>query len=161
MKRKKNIIIALLLVIVVRYFDNKVIQKRTQKMELMLQQRNVLDRWLTLKRRNLSIDKYLEQYGYKKVGIYGLSMLGGHLYNELCHSSVVTRLIGIDRAAVNEYPDMEVFKPDEDFGDIDVVIVTALGDYGNIANKLQEKHSGKIVAMQQVINECEKYYYEI
>lgn len=161
MKSKKNIFIALLLVIGVRYFDNKVIQKRTRKMELMLQQRNVLDCWLTLKRRNLSIDKYLEEYGYKKVGIYGLSILGGHLYNELCHSSVVTRLIGIDRTAVNEYSDIEVFKPNEDFGEIDVIIVTALGDYKNVANKLRERYSGKIVSMQQVITECSKYCHEI
>ena len=161
MKSRKNIIIAFLLVVFVRYFDNKMIQKRNQQLELVRQQREVLDRWLTLKRRKVSIDNYLEQHGYKKVGIYGLSIIGGHLYNELCHSSIVTRLIGIDRAAVREYSDIEVFKPDEDFGDVDVIIVTALGDYENIANKLRTRYSGDIVSMQQVINECGKYYYDV
>lgn len=142
----------------VRYGDKKVFEKRNRQLALINAQNEVLDHWLTMKERNISILDFLNKNQYTKIGIYGLSMLGNHLYEELYGKKEIKRLIGIDRSNIHDNYNMKIYKPEDNFEDIDLIIVTAVLDFESIVNVLEKKHKVKIMSIQQVINECEKFY---
>lgn len=146
-------------VIGVRYFDKKLLNEYNQQLYKMGMQRDVLDHMLSLKHSHMKIDMYLKKMGYKKVGIYGLTMLGSHVYEELHSSEYVSRLVGIDRRRIYDNYDMEIFRPEEDFAPLDLIIVTALGDYEKIVSMLSKVFPGRIMSIQQIINECESIYF--
>lgn len=159
MKKKIVDIASILLAIVgTRYWDKKILDNRNAQLNLLRMQRDILDHWLTMKERMVSLDFYLKKIDCKKIGIYGLSLLGNHLYEELHHSEYVTKLVGIDQADIYDNFEMELVKPGEPLDDIELVIVTAISDYSAVESLLKTCYAGKIMSIQQVINECEKFY---
>ncbi|MCM1216988.1 MAG: hypothetical protein NC548_21025 [Lachnospiraceae bacterium] len=159
-KRWGNIVAGLAAVIGVRYLDKKLLVQRNEQLYKLNVQRDILDHMLTLKQNQLNMDVYLKKMGYRRVGIYGLTMLGSHVYEELHESDYIIRLVGIDRREICDNYDMNIYKPEENFNPLDLIIVTVLNGYEGIASKLGETFSGKIMSIQQIINECETIYFD-
>lgn len=159
-QRWKIIMTGLAAVVGVRYFDKKLFKKQNEQLCRVRMQRDVLDHLLSLKHDQINIDVYLRKMGFKRVGIYGLTMLGSHLYEELSQSEYVSRLVGIDRSEIHDNYNMDIFSPEDDFNPLDLIIVTVSGNYENIVSKLRGVFSGKIMSIQQIINECETIYFD-
>ena len=107
-----------------RYFTGKVSDKINYRIEKNNANVDLLNRWLTLRDRNISIARYLEDNEYKKVAIYGLGMLGNHLYEEVRKTGI--EIAGIDQAEIYNNFDMKIYKPLEIFDGVDLIIVTPL-----------------------------------
>lgn len=156
MVTKKSGIMFLLGIGICKYFDNKVsIEKEAgiERNNLFIQ---TLDRWMTLRDNGISIERYLRKLNCKKVAIYGLGKIGNHLYEELRRTQI--EIVGIDRADIYNNYQMPVYKPDDCFEDIDLIIVTSF-EYEVIFQKLREKYTGKIVSFQQLLSACEEFLF--
>lgn len=141
-----------------RYADKKLLEKKQNQIDRLYAQVDVLDRFLTMKEKNVSIDSFLKENDFHSVGIYGLAMIGNHLYEEMKKSNYITKLVGIDRSEINDNFDMEIRKNTDDFSDLDVILVTALSDYNGIKRLLQTNYNGEIKSIQDIVGECEKNY---
>lgn len=153
---KKSGIMFLLGGVICKYFEDKVSGEKEAAIErnnLFIQ---TLDRWMTLRDNGISIEQYLKKLNCKKVAIYGLGVIGNHLYEELRRTEI--EIVGIDRADIYNNYQMPIYKPGGCFEDIDLIIVTPSG-YKKIFQELSENYNGEIVSFQQLLSACEEFLF--
>lgn len=138
-----------------KYFIDKVNREKDYAIEKKNLYIQILDRWLMLRDKGISLSRYLKNKGYKKVAIYGLGIIGNHLYEELKKAKI--DIVGIDQSEIYDNFQMPVYKPDHNFEDIDLIIVTPF-EYGDIFQRLQ-KYQKKLITIHKLLDECEKYLY--
>lgn len=143
-------------VIICKYFADKVYREKNYEIEKKNVYVETLNRWLTLRDRGISIEKYLKEKKYKKVAIYGLGMIGNHLYEELRQTEI--EIVGIDQSAIYNNFQMPIYKPSECLEDVDLIIVTPL-EYEKICDNLKQ-YQGKLISFPQLLSECEAFLYE-
>lgn len=153
MIRKRNILAFLMGLGICRYFGQKVDRQKDKKIEIDNILIDILDRWMTLREQGSSLEEYLKQNNYKKAAIYGLGLIGNHLYEELVNSEI--EIIGIDKADIYNNFKMPIYKPDDSFGDADIIIVTPVSGYDTILRTLEQNYHGKIVSFQQLLSDWE------
>lgn len=156
MIQKRDIFSFLMGMGICRYFSNEVYKQKDRTIERQNITIDLLDRWLNLRDKEIYIGKYLERQNYKKVAIYGLGMIGNHLYEELITTKL--EIIGIDRTDIYNNYQMTVYKPDDSFEDVDLIIVTPMG-YEEIKSVLRKKYRGRIVSFMDLLSECEMLLY--
>ena len=140
-----------------RHFLNKIMKEKERKIERQNADIEMLERWMTLRDKGIAIDRYLQDLNCRKVAIYGLAMLGNHLYEELKKTNI--EIAGIDRADIYDNYQMPIYKPDDvGYGDIDLIIVTSYS-YEKIYPSLRKLYKGKIMSLRQLISESERYLY--
>lgn len=111
---------------------------------------NIMDRWLALKEKNIPIDSLLLKRNYKNVAIYGLGVMGKHLYEELKDSKAQVAY-AIDKKADKIFTDLKVITADEELPSVDAIIVTATFDFQAIQEKLAKFFSGPIISLEEII----------
>lgn len=110
----------------------------------------LLDRWMGLKERGETLEKYFLENGYQKVIIYGFAALGKHLYEELKNSQIEV-VCALDRRQGLFYEGLKVQDVSEEIPECDVIVVTAVSEYSEIEKKLRKRIEKKIISLQEVI----------
>lgn len=113
----------------------------------------ILDQWMDLKENGISVKKYFEDRGYRKIAIYGMAKMANHLIREL-ELSDVEIVYGIDRNSDMIYGKFPVVSPEAALPAADVVIVTPTFDFKNIESNLKEKVKCPVVSLEDVIFYC-------
>lgn len=139
-----------------RYLGNKVDREKDYRNEISTAHEALLDQWMTLRDKKISIDRYLKDIGCKKAAIYGLGIIGNHLYEELVDSEV--EIVGIDCSEIYNNFKMPIYKPNDIFHDVDLIIVTPL-KYEVICQDLRKNYEGRIMPFHEVLRGCENYLY--
>ena len=111
-----------------------------------------LNSMLTLRERGISIAKYLQKKGYKKIAIYGLGMLGKHLAIELKEDGYSISF-GIDQSRNQLDKNFPVISLQDEKREADLIIVTVFYDYINIKEKIREKYSCEIISLKTILDE--------
>lgn len=115
----------------------------------------LLDKWLFLEQENkVDFARFFRQNEIDSVAIYGMSALGKHLLLQL-RKEEMPPLFGIDRYVGQFGDDFKIYHPEEDFPDVDAVIITAY-DTNSVYEQLKDRYSGKMFALEDVINEMIK-----
>ena len=136
------------------YLNQKTIAQKTEKVDKFKGYYNMLNQWLMLKQEGRSLEKYFVDNGYKTVAIYGMGEMGNRLYDELKDSTEVTMKYAVDQNAASTYSEMDVIDKDEDYEDVDVMVVTATFAFDDIAEELSEKVDFPIVSLEDVVFEA-------
>ena len=110
----------------------------------------LMNQWVKIKQEGKSISEYLQQSGYKKVAIYGLSYVGETLLDELKDSSIMLAY-GIDKNADNIYADIDVVSLNDKLDEVDVIIVTAITFFDQIVEELSNKVKCPIVSIEDIL----------
>lgn len=110
----------------------------------------MLNQWLILKQEDLSLETYFVERGYEKIAIYGMGEMGNRLYDELKTSSIKVEC-AIDSNASATYSEVEVYDKDDDYPEVDVVVVTATFAFSEIKEELESKVSCDIVSLDDVV----------
>ncbi|WP_022773691.1 hypothetical protein [Butyrivibrio sp. AE2015] len=117
--------------------------KFTEFYQLLLQ-------WVRNYRDGKHIKSYFEKNDFKSVAIYGMKELGIS-FLEQCEREKINVKYCIDRDADSIHLDVDVYKPDTYFGDVDVIVVTAIHNFCEIECSLKKKTSANIVSLEDVI----------
>lgn len=125
-------------------------QIEKEKFRIMYQ---LMERWMRLKQSGKTLESFFNVYGYKNIAVYGLGDIGKLFINELVDSAI-NIIYGIDKN-VNAANGIRVVSPNDDFEDVDVVVVTAIAYYGEIAEMLSTKMNCPIVSLEDIIYEVE------
>ena len=110
----------------------------------------LMNQWVKIKQEGKSISEYLQQSGYKKVAIYGLSYVGETLLDELKDSNIMLAY-GIDKNADNIYADIDVVSLNDKLDEVDVIIVTAITFFDQIVEELSNKVKCPIVSIEDIL----------
>lgn len=113
---------------------------------------NLLVKWVTIYQSNRSVADFFVRNGYKKVAIYGLKELGVLLYDELDHAGIDIPFV-IDQRAdyINTDIEVELYMPEDDLPDADVVVVTACFYFDEIVESLKDKVKCPIISLEEAI----------
>lgn len=96
-----------------------------------------LAQWLTNIQNGRHVEDYLKEKGVQTVAIYGMGELGILLYNELKDSTDIQVLYGIDQSGVSAIDDFDVYYPEDDLPDVNLVIVTPISYMDEIVSKIK------------------------
>ena len=112
----------------------------------------LMNEWMKTKQDGRHIKEYFEKNGYQSVAIYGLSYVGERLLDELKDSGIEIKY-AIDRNADSICTDIEVYSPEEELPEADIVVVTAVYFFDEIHNHLIDKVACSIVSFEDILYE--------
>ena len=112
----------------------------------------MMNQWVKVKQENKSIAEYLEKNGYRQIAIYGMNYVGETLLSELANTNIQVKY-AIDKNADNTYADVDILSPEDDFDNVDAVIVTPITFFDEIEETLSEKLDCPIISMEDILYE--------
>lgn len=122
-------------------------QENTEKFQMLFE---MMGQWMELKQQGKNLSIFFEENCYKKIAIYGMSLAGETLYNELKKTSIEVAYV-IDRNKYGVVTELEVYSPDEELPDVDAIIVSAIAYFDEIASTLDKKVSCPIVSLEDIV----------
>lgn len=115
---------------------------------------HLLSQWLSNNQKGIRLADILLERGYSNVAIYGMKELGELLCQELTGSDVKIRYV-IDRAKEGIYTEYPLLTPDDELGEVEVIIVTACFYYDEIKEVLKEKVACPIISLEDLVYEAD------
>jgi hypothetical protein len=112
----------------------------------------MMNQWVKVKQEGKNLASYFEKNGYKKIAIYGMSYAGETLLEELKGTDIKVAY-GIDKKADSIYADVDVVSMDDDFEEVDAIVVTAITFFDEIEEELSEKVDCPIISLEDVLYE--------
>ncbi len=112
----------------------------------------MMNQWVKVKQEGKNLSEYFGRNGYKKIAIYGMSYAGETLIEEL-HGSGIEIAYGIDQKANSIYSDVDIVSAEDNLGEVDAVVVTAITFFDEIEEKLSQKLDCPIVSLEDVLYE--------
>ena len=134
------------------FFGNaRMIQKCNENYSLTL-------RWISMLHKKKSLSLFFKARKYRKAAIYGMGILGELVYEELCEDPFFERLYGMDKGNPNLAADIKCYRPYEITKEMepDVIVVTVLWDFENIAMELKKQFQSDICRIDKMIAEIER-----
>ncbi len=110
----------------------------------------LLETWMGLRDRGISVNAFLCEIRIKKIVIYGIGMIGKHLYYELQDRDVCVEGF-LDQNQKLEPLNLPRITPGEELKDIDAIIVTPFMEYLQIKDYLKQWYSCQIISIETVI----------
>lgn len=112
----------------------------------------IFDAWMNLREQGKKIENYLVSEDIRRIGIYGVGMMGKHLITELSDSKVEV-VYGIDQNAelIKDY--IHIYRPDEVIPDVDAIVITALFEVEKIKKNIEGKRNCKILLLEEIITD--------
>lgn len=113
----------------------------------------MMSQWVKVKQEGKNLAAYFENYGYKKIAIYGMSYAGETLVDELKDKGI-TVAYGIDKCADSLYADVEIVTMDDVLRPVDAIVVTAITFYDEIKEELSRKIDCPIISLEDILYEA-------
>lgn len=132
--------------------QGKTINQKAEKVDKFKGYYNMLNQWLVLKQEGKSLEKYFTDNGFKTIAIYGMGEMGNRLYDELKGTSVTVKY-AVDKNAASTYSELDVIDPDDDYEEVDAIIVSAIFAFDEIEEMLSDKVDFPIVSLEDVVYE--------
>lgn len=114
----------------------------------------LMDNWLSLRQKDISLIRYFEGQNLSSIAIYGLGHIGLRLLKEVEESKIVK--FAIDKRK------MEVCVPvknvDEELDLVDAIVITTVDDYEEVITMLKEKNNCKLIRFDEIIHYCLNQY---
>lgn len=112
----------------------------------------MMNQWVKVKQEGKNLAEYFKENSYKKIAIYGMSYAGETLVDELKNTEIEVAF-GIDKNADSIYADVDIVSLEDDFVEVDAVVVTAIAFFDEIEEKLSEKVDCPILSLEDILFE--------
>ena len=132
--------------------SSKIISAKSETLKKVHVLYNVFDRWLQIRQEGRTLAEYFMKHNYKTVAIYGMKELGERLIDELKDSDITVDY-AIDKSADEIYADVDIVTPDDELEPVDVIVVTAIYYFDEIADMLSEKVDYPVVSLEDIVYE--------
>lgn len=124
-------------------------RKKADKYEQLYK---MMTQWMEIKQNGLSISKWLIENKYYKVAIYGLYLIGERLYTELSDEKIDI-VYGIDSRCRSYLEGIRVYRPMEQLPQADIIIVTAVAEFEDIRDHLQDRVCCPVLSFRDILDE--------
>ena len=112
----------------------------------------MMNQWVKVKQEGKNLSSYFEKNGYENIAIYGMSYAGETLISELKNTNVQVAF-GIDKNADMIYSEVDVVRMEDNFDEVDAIVVTAVTYFDEIKEKLSNKVSCQIISLEDILYE--------
>lgn len=113
----------------------------------------LMNQWVKVKQKGMSLSQYFEKNGYRRIAIYGMGHVGETLVEELKETNTEVAY-GIDKNAENIWlNDINVLSLDDELENVDVVVVTAISFFDHIKDLLSRKLTCPIISLEDILYE--------
>jgi hypothetical protein len=112
----------------------------------------MMNQWVRVKQEGKNLASYFENNGYRNIAVYGMSFAGETLLDELKGTDIKVAY-GIDKNADSIYADVDVVSMDDDFKEVDAIVVTAITFFDEIEEELSEKVDCPIISLEDILYE--------
>lgn len=112
----------------------------------------LLYEWIKLIQNGKSISDYFISRKIHRLAIYGMHYIGELLYKELTKNGIEVAF-GIDKKISNIDDKLNIYKISDDMPDVEYIIVTPIFYFQDIKKELLPKVIGKIISLQEIIDE--------
>lgn len=112
--------------------------------------KQILEMWMVLRDRKVTIDNFLIKMGIKKIAIYGGGILGKHLYYELRETDI-TVVCFLDWNRKVDLLGIKTIIPGEPIESTDAIIITPIMEYEKIREDLHKQYDFDIISIETVI----------
>lgn len=133
---------------------HKEIRNLTIKLNKFMNYFRIFDNWMMLKEDGISVEKYFLDKGYKDIAVYGMGVMGGHLFEDLKNSSIHIAY-GIDKKIEIHYSNLAILKEPDQSRHIDAIVVTATFQYKEIKNELEKIVDCPVISLEEVVLACQ------
>lgn len=113
----------------------------------------LLNKWMIIKQKGISIIDYLMDRNINNVAIYGISYLGERILEELKKSDINVCYL-IDRKGNYKCSDLAIYTPDAKLPEVDAIIVSAIIDFNEINTFLVQRNQTRIISLEAIIEDC-------
>lgn len=135
--------------------DNRAASAAQKKLDKFRNYFSIMNKWIKLRDAAASMEKYLVDHGYTKIAIYGMGELGMRLYETLKDSEQVKIVYGIDKLMKAPVKGVEVYKPDDELPEANVIIISATFDFSAIKKSIADKVDYPIISLEEVVMGCD------
>lgn len=111
----------------------------------------ILEKWLRLRQKGFSIESLLQQCKIRSIAIYGFGYLGCDLYDELERGVICVKYV-IDQNTISEVDAIQIIKPEDEFEQVDAIIITTVMDEEKIKRKLLDKCNFQILTLRELLD---------
>lgn len=112
----------------------------------------VLNKWMLLKEMDKKIADCLMDKALVKIAVYGMGMLGKHLLAEMSDSTI-NIVYAIDRNYKHINMGIPVISPEDEFEEVDAIIITTVHLYGEISSQIAKKADCEIISLENLLDE--------
>lgn len=112
----------------------------------------MMNQWVKSKQEGKNLEEYFKKHGYHRIAIYGMSYVGETLVNELKNSKIEI-VYGIDQNVNTIYADVNIFSIEDEFEEVDAVVVTAITFFKDIEKALSSKINCPILSLEDILYE--------
>lgn len=106
--------------------------------------------WRKMDKGEVNIFFFLQEYNINSIAIYGMGKYGVLLYNELKKNQIEVKY-AIDRKYGQVRKLLPIKSLEDDLPPVDLVIVSVIYEYNDIAQKLREKLDCPIISLEQIL----------
>lgn len=111
---------------------------------------HLMNQWLKIKQEGKKVEDYFHNNKIGTIAIYGMSYAGERLYEELKNTDIKIRY-AIDRNCEGIYMDIDILSPDEEFPEVDAIVVTPVSFFHEIKDMLRKKIDCRIISLEEVV----------
>lgn len=135
---------------------SKMMQKSIDKKQSMSDKHLALfllmNQWVRVKQEGKNLSSYFEKKSYKKIAIYGMSYAGETLIEELRGTGIEISY-GIDKNVTKMFLEVEVLSLEDNFSEVDAIVVTAVTFFDEIEEALSKKVDYDIISLEDILYE--------
>lgn len=113
--------------------------------------------WLKLHNKGYELEEYFIRNQIHKIAVYGMDDIGNRVQEELSHSENVEIVYMIDEDAYRKYGIGKIVDFEDDWDDVEAIIITDEFYYPEIKTKLLKKGEWKIISLKDIILEILQY----
>ena len=128
-------------------------KKKNINVNMYISYYRLLEKWMILREKGISVKQYFASQGIKNIIIYGMGKMTRHLLEDLKDSDV-NIVCAIDRGAFEMNGDFPIISGETEIPEADCIIVTPVYDAEVIKQSLERKSSVTILSLSEVVDKC-------
>jgi glycosyltransferase involved in cell wall biosynthesis len=110
----------------------------------------MMNQWVKVKQKGKNLASYFEKNGFHTIAIYGMSYAGETLLDELKDTKIKVAY-AIDKKVDSIYADVDIVSMDDDFEEVDAIVVTAITFFDEIEKTLSQKVDCPIISLEDIL----------
>lgn len=134
-----------------RFCVHKVLDQKSKEIERVKGNVLCLAEWMTMFECGESVEGALEKRGISAVAIYGMGILGSHLYSQLEKTRIHVKYI-MDQKPLKGIYDAKICNAETKLEGIDGVIVTPVYQFEEIKEKICRFNNVQVLSLRELLD---------
>lgn len=139
-------------ILVDRFFVRKVLEQKNKELESAKEKFFVLGEWLTMMEQGKTVSDVLRERGISVIAIYGMGVLGSHLYQQVKNSGISVSYI-VDQKPLKGIYEAKICGIEEKLTGVEAVVVTPVYQFAKIKEAILEYNDVVVISLRDLLEQ--------